>query len=262
MVRDHLIEAGYSSVNGIRMYYERYGDDGNYLVLIHGGGSTIETSFGNVIPVLAKNNKVVALELQAHGRTEDRDAPERFEQDAEDVAMLLKNLEIDKASILGFSNGGNVAMQMAIRHPELLDRLLLASTFYQKEGLLPGFLEGMSKSTLEDMPEALVNAFLAVNPDRHGLETMFRKDQERMLSFKDWEDEMLQSIQAPTLIIHGDQDVILPEHAMKMARLIPDARLMILPASHGSYFGVAESTPAGDTIVALTAAMVNDFLHQ
>ncbi len=87
------------------------------LILIHGGGSTIETTFGNILPLLATYGKVVAVELQAHGRTSDRDGELSFEQDADDVAGLLEFLKIEKADIFGFSNGGNTAMQVAIRHP-------------------------------------------------------------------------------------------------------------------------------------------------
>src|SRR6185437_974999 len=103
----------YAEVNGIRMYYEIHGEEhgGLPLVLIHGGGSTIESTFRTVLPLLAQAHKVVALELQAHGRTSDRDAPESFEQDADDVAGLLKHLGITKANILGFSNGGTTTLQ-------------------------------------------------------------------------------------------------------------------------------------------------------
>lgn len=89
-------KSGYSDVNGLKMYYEIYGD-GKPLVLIHGGGSTIQTTFGRVIPLFAKSRKVIAVELQAHGRTSDRNTDLSFEQDADDVATLLKNINIDKA---------------------------------------------------------------------------------------------------------------------------------------------------------------------
>src|SRR5690606_13949408 len=109
---------GYSDVNGLSMYYEIHGQ-GKPIVLVHGGGSTIETNFEKVIPLLAKNRQVIALELQAHGRTNDRNADLSFEQDADDVATLLKNLKINKADFFGFSNGGTTTLQLAIRHPEL-----------------------------------------------------------------------------------------------------------------------------------------------
>jgi len=107
----------YASVNGLKMYYEIHGK-GQPLVLIHGGGSTISTSFSRILPLFAQTRQVIAVELQAHGHTSDRDMPLRFEQDADDVAALLQQLHIAKASFLGFSNGANTAMQIGIRHPQ------------------------------------------------------------------------------------------------------------------------------------------------
>lgn len=255
-------KSGYSEVNGLKMYYEIHGDKGNNLVLIHGGGSTIGTSFGKVLPELAKNFTVIAVELQGHGHTNDRDAPESFEQDADDVATLLRNLEISKASFFGFSNGGNTSIQIAVRHPEIVNKLILASTFYKREGLPPGFFDGMKQATLKDMPQVLRDAFLQINPDSSKLISMFNKDRERMLNFTDWKDEMLRSIKAPALIICGDKDVILPEHTVAMSNLIPAARLMILPAEHGSYIGAAESPQAGNNVIELTAGIITDFLNK
>jgi pimeloyl-ACP methyl ester carboxylesterase len=255
-------KSGYSEVNGLKMYYEIHGDKGNNLVLIHGGGSTIGTSFGKVLPELAKNFTVIALELQGHGHTNDRDAPESFEQDADDVVALLHNLDIPRASFLGFSNGGNTAIQIAVRHPEIVNKLILASTFYKREGLLPGFFDGMKQATFQDMPQVLRDAFLQINPDSSKLISMFNKDRERMLNFTDWKDEMLRSIKAPALIICGDRDVILPEHTVAMSKLIVDSRLMILPAEHGSYMGAAESPQAGNNVIELTAGIITDFLNK
>jgi len=134
---------GYALVNGIRMYYEIHGSGGMPLVLIHGGGSTIETTFGTILPLLARYGKVIAVELQAHGRTSDRDSAVSFEQDADDVAGLLIYLNIGKADIFGFSNGGNTAMQIAIRHPDLVNRLVIVSSFFKRNGLISGFFESM-----------------------------------------------------------------------------------------------------------------------
>lgn len=253
-------KSGYSDVNGLRMYYELHGDQGDYLVLIHGGGSTIGTSFGRVLPFLSSDYKVIAVELQAHGHTNDRDSKESFEQDADDVAQLLSNLNISKASFFGFSNGGNTVMQISIRHPEIVNRLIIASAFYKREGMIPGFFDSMKKVTLKDMPISLRNAFLEINPDSTRLLTMFNKDRDRMLQFQDWNDETLLSIKAPALIINGDHDVVLPAHAVAMSKLIKNSRLMILPATHGSYMG-ADDSPPESKLIDMTVVLIEEFLR-
>jgi len=254
-------KSGYSNVNGIKMYYELHGNKGNYLVLIHGGGSTIRTSFGKILPLLAKNFKVIAVEMQAHGHTTDRNSPESFEQDADDAVNLLRNLQIPKASFLGFSNGGNDAMVIARKYPEFVDKLILASTFYKRQGFQPGFFEGLERATINDMPAILKDSFLQINPNTRSLLTMFNKDRERMIQFKDWIDEDLISIKAQTLIISGDHDVVRTAHAVEMSGLIRNSRLMILPADHGSYIGAAESEGSNDKIIEMTVEVIKNFLN-
>lgn len=229
-------KSGYSEVNGIEMYYEIHGS-GDPLVLIHGGGSTIETTFGRIIPVLAENHSVIAVELQNHGRSGFRNAPQTFEQDADDVAALLTNIGVSKASFFGFSNGGTTAMQIAIRHPKLVDRLVLAAAAFKRDGLVPGFFNGMEHASLDNMPIELKEAFLKVNPDTVKLRTMFNKDRERMIAFRDMSDEQIKSVSAPTLLISSDADVVTPEHTVEIHRLIPNSRLTIIPGQHGSYIG-------------------------
>lgn len=110
------------------MYYEVHGRrDGVPLVLLHGGGSTTEVTFSRVLPVFAASRMVIALEEQGHGRTTDRDQPVTFESSADDVAALLRHLKVDKADIFGFSNGASVALQVAIRHPQLVRKLVFGS---------------------------------------------------------------------------------------------------------------------------------------
>ena len=104
---------GYAPINSLHMYYEVHGK-GAPLVLIHGGGSTIQTSFGRVLHSLAKERQVIAVELQGHGHTPDINRPETFEQDADDVAALLKHLKIENADFFGFSNGGNTAVRYSL----------------------------------------------------------------------------------------------------------------------------------------------------
>jgi pimeloyl-ACP methyl ester carboxylesterase len=236
-------KSGYTEVNGLKMYFEIYGE-GKPLVLIHGGGSTIQTTFGRVIPLLARHRKLIAVELQAHGRTSDRDTDLSFEQDADDVATLLKNLNISRADFFGFSNGGTTALQIAILYPELVDKIVAASALCKRNGVSPQFWDFMKQARLENMPELLKEGYKKVASDPGGLQAMHDKDAKRMVDFKDIPDEKIKSIKAPTLIINGDKDVITPEHAIEMYRLIPNAELAIIPGGHGEYIGeVTTLTP-------------------
>lgn len=227
---------GFSEVNGIMMYYEIYGE-GKPLVLIHGGGSTIQTSFGRIIPLLAKKYQLVCMELQAHGRTEDRNTPISFEQDADDVAALLKNLKIEKADIFGFSNGGMTALQLAIRHPDLCNKVVAGSILLKRDGAFKGFWDFMNHATFSQMPVQYKEAFMQVTPDSARLKTMNDKCAARMINFQDFADAQLQSIQMPVLLINGDHDVATNEHIVAMSRLIPHCSLAIIPGGHGEYIG-------------------------
>lgn len=227
---------GYSDVNGIRMYYEIYGQ-GKPLVLIHGGGSTIQTSFGRVIPLFSKGRQLICVELQAHGRTEDRDTEISFEQDADDVAALLKNLHIAQADILGFSNGGNTALQLGIRHPQVCGKIIAASVLLKRDGALPEFWAFMAQGTFADMPADYKEAFMAVNPDSAKLHTMYQQCANRMNHFQDFPNALIKSIQSPVLLVNGDRDVATSEHVIAMSKLIPNCRLAIIPGGHGAYLG-------------------------
>lgn len=183
------LESGHAPVNGIDMYYEVHGrKNGVPLVLLHGGGSTIEVTFSRVLPVFAASRRVIALEEQAHGRTTDRDAPVAFESSADDVAALLRHLKVDKADILGFSNGASVALQVAIRHPLLVRKMVFASSMTKRAGARPQLWEFMKQADFSNMPQPLKDAFLRVNPDVRQLRTMHDKDAARMQGFKDVPD--------------------------------------------------------------------------
>ncbi len=262
MANDILVcKHGYSEVNGIKMYYEIYGQ-GQPLVLIHGGGSTIETTFGRVIPMLAKKYKVIALDLQAHGRTGDRAASESFEQDADDVVTLLKNLKISKADFFGFSNGGTTAVQIAIRHPEIVNKIILGSALCKRNGVSNQFWGFMKQASLANMPQELKNAYLKVSNNPKGLQVMHDKDAERMVNFKDIPDEQIESIKAHTLIINGDNDVIKPEHAIEMHRLITNSELAIIPGVHGEYIGEITTLKTDSKEADFVIPMIERFLDK
>jgi pimeloyl-ACP methyl ester carboxylesterase len=253
--------SAYAPVNGINMYYEIYGEGDLPLVLIHGGGSTIQSSFANFLPLLADYGKIIAVELQAHGRTSDRDAPESFEQDADDVAALLRHLQITKANILGFSNGGTTTLQIAVRHPQLVNKLISIAGAWKREGLIPGFFEGMQGATIDHMPALLKEAFLEVTPDKNGLQNMFEKDKQRMIDFRDHNDEDLKAIQVPALIMVSHKDVITLEHTAHMANLIPNAQLVVLPGVHGTCIGELCSVKKGSLLPEVSAMLIKEFLQ-
>jgi pimeloyl-ACP methyl ester carboxylesterase len=228
--------SGYATVNGLKMYYEVHGQ-GKPIVLVHGGGSTIQTSFEKIIPLLSRNRKVIAVELQAHGRTSDRNTDLSFEQDADDIAALLNYLNIDKSDFLGFSNGGTTTLQIAIRHPELVDKMILGSALAKRNGVPDWFWGFMAQANLEDMPAQLKDGYRKVASDTNGLQVMHDRDAKRMVNFNDIPDEQIKTITVPTLIIIGDKDVITPEHALELHRQIANSELAIIPGGHGQYIG-------------------------
>jgi pimeloyl-ACP methyl ester carboxylesterase len=257
-----LVTSGHATVNGINIYYEIHGKGDMPLVLIHGGGSTIEVTFGNILPYFAANNKIIAVELQAHGRTSDRDAPESFEQDADDVAALLKYLGIPKANIMGFSNGGTTTLQIAIRHPQVVNKIVVIAGSYKRDGFMQGFFGFMDGATIDNMPQPLKDAFLKVTPSQAGLLTMFNKDKQRMIDFKDIPDTNISNIKAPALFIVADKDVITVPHTMAMAKLVNGAELIVTPGMHGEALGEATTAKTGSKAPQATAIFVEEFLKK
>lgn len=253
------VEKGYKQVNGIRMYYEIYGS-GEPLVLIHGGGSSILFDYKEVISRLENQFRLIGIDLQNHGMSEHRDIPETFERDARDVAALLKEINVRKASFWGFSNGGSTVMQLAHLFPEIVEKLVVASAFYKRAGMMEGFFESMMEATLESMPEPLKINFLNLNPDFSKLENMFDKDSKRMQTFEDWSDDVLKGIKSPTLFISGDKDVMKPEHVVEMWRLVEGSQLMILPATHGSYMMADFGGNIDEKLIDFTVSEVKKFL--
>jgi pimeloyl-ACP methyl ester carboxylesterase len=212
--------------------------------------------------MLAKRYKVIAMDLQAHGRTSDRNAPESFTQDAEDVVTLLKNLHIAKADLFGFSNGGTTTVQIAIHHPEMVDKLILGSALCKRDGVPAPFWDFMKHAQLANMPRELKEAYLKVSGNPAGLQIMHDKDAARMVNFKDIPDEQIKSIKAPTLIIIGDRDVITSEHAIEMHRFITNSQLAIIPGVHGEYIGEITTLGTGSKEANFVIPMIEGFLDR
>jgi pimeloyl-ACP methyl ester carboxylesterase len=241
------------------MYYEIHGN-GYPLVLIHGGGSTLETTFGRILPALARTNQVIAVEMQAHGHTADIDRPMTFEQDADDIAELLTQLNIPKANLFGFSNGGSTTLYTAIRHPHRVNKIIVASTMYSRSGTFPGFWDMMKEATFEGMPQAYKDAFLKINPDQNALFAMYKRDITRMQDFSDIPSAEIAGIAAPALVICGNQDVVTVEHAVEMFRTMKQGQLAVFPGGHGDYIGELTTLSAREANNLTALPTIENFL--
>ncbi|MDQ0781446.1 alpha/beta fold hydrolase [Chryseobacterium sp. W4I1] len=199
-------DSGYIPVNGIKVYYEVYGE-GSPIVLLHGAFMTIDTNWGQLIPELSKNRKVIAIELQGHGHTQFSERKLAHATLAGDVAGVMDHLKIDKADVVGYSFGGAVAYQFAIQSPKRLNKLVIISATYKTSGWLPEVNNTFKKLK----PELFTNspmktAYDAVAPDK----TKWTKFLEQMIAAAgqpfDLGDSNISKISAPVLIIAGDND--------------------------------------------------------
>jgi pimeloyl-ACP methyl ester carboxylesterase len=230
------------SVNGVDMYCEIHGF-GTPLVLLHGAISTIETSFGPVLAPLAEARRVIAIEQQGHGHTADFDRPLTYEQMAEDTAALLRELEIEDADFFGYSMGAGIALQLAIRYPDLVRKLVLASLAWTREGLHPEIVEVIESTSPEDLAGSVFEtAYMKTAPNPENWPTLVRKCNQLDREFVGWPPEQVQSIKAPTLLVIGDSDIVRPEHAVQTFRLLgggvegetaglPNCQLAVLPGT-------------------------------
>jgi pimeloyl-ACP methyl ester carboxylesterase len=239
---DTTPQTGYAAVNGLDMYYEIHGSGGVPVILLHGAYMTI-ASMSWLLPALAQTRQVIAVELQGHGHTADVDRSIAYEQMADDVAALMEHLGMAQADIVGYSMGGNVALQLAIRHPDLVRKVVAASSQYRLDGMYPEVIAGIAELTPEIMmgtPWYEEYANVAPNPDNFPtlVEKLKRLDAEEFA----WPEEDIQAIAAPTLLIYGDADVFRPEHMVELFRLLgggvpgdltglPKARLAVLPGT-------------------------------
>jgi pimeloyl-ACP methyl ester carboxylesterase len=235
-------QTGYAPVNGLQMYYEIHGN-GEPLVLLHGSFGAIDL-WGPILSTLAETHQVIAVELQGHGHTADIiDRPLGYEQMADDVAALMEHLGIEHADVVGYSMGGTTGLQLAIRHPELVRKLVTVSPNYRSDGYYPELLAGLSMMTLETFvgtPEEAAYLRHAPHPEDFPVLVEKLKDLPRDFAFP---DEDVASITAPTLVVLGDSDVVRPEHAVALFRLLgggvpsdltgslPNSQLAILPGT-------------------------------
>jgi len=237
------VRTGYTPVNGLEMYYEIHGE-GEPLVLLHGAFSAIGTSFQHVLPGLAQRRQVIGLEMQAHGRTADIDRPLSPEQMADDTVAALEYLGIDKADFFGYSMGSDVALHVVVRHPDVVGKLVLASATYTLSGVHPGLMDGLGEMTPDMMfGSPWHEEYLQIAPRPDDFPVLFAKKTQMDRELEDFSADEISSIAAPTLLIIGDSDLVRPEHAVEMFRLLgggvfgdtpaglPASQLAVLPGT-------------------------------
>lgn len=243
----------YAPLPAIDVYYEQHGG-GRPLVLLPGGMHSLDLSFGALIPQLTPHRRVIPIELQGHGRTPDVDREITLTALAGDVLGVLDHLGLERADVLGFSLGGLVALEMAVRHPERVDRLVLAAVHTRADGYHAEIRDPARWATSTRMPTAEDFAAMTVEYERYGLstfETVNAKVQPIVTAEENWTPEQLARVTAPTLVMIGDHDFVRVDHAVAVQEAIPGAALAVVPrATHVEL--VAR--------VSIVAPIVEDFL--
>lgn len=242
--------SGHAATNGLDTYYEVHGN-GAPVVVLHGAYMST-TSMRPLVDRLAEDRKVLVMDLQGHGRTGDADRPITYEGLADDVDALMATLDLARADVFGYSMGGGVAWQLAIRHPDRIRRLAVASASIDRDGVYPELWEQMEEIT----PEAFAGTpweaeYQAVAPDPDAFPTLVEKLVALDSRPFDWPEDAIRAVEAPTLVISGDADIVRPEHSVEIFRLRgggPSADFMapssselaILPGT--THLGVIEQT--------------------
>jgi len=220
----------YAAVNGLNMYYEVHGE-GPPLLLLHGGTGSIPTKW---IPLFSSQFRVIAMEQMGHGRTADvTDRPFHFHDMAEDTVELMRQLGIESAVIVGYSDGGIIGIDIAIHHSEMVTKLAVTGANSRVDGYTAENLEWARTFKPADLPVS--EAYARLSPDGPDHWPIVLERLQRMWPVEpNFTREEMQGIKAPTLIIIGDGDIVTPEHAVEMFRAISGAQLCVVPhAGHG-----------------------------
>lgn len=237
------MQTGYAPVNGLELYYEIHGDGEQALILLHGGLGTIEM-VADLIPLLAANRRVIACEMQGHGHTADVDRPLSYEGMADDVAALIAHLGLGRCDVVGYSLGGGIAQQVAIRHPDAVGKVVVIAAACKRDGMYPEIVAGQAAITAELaatwVGSPMHDAYARVAPNPEGWTTLAAKTGQMLRQDYDWSADVA-AMRAPVLIVVGDADIFPPAHAAEMFGLLgggkadgsmgdrPTSQLAILP---------------------------------
>jgi pimeloyl-ACP methyl ester carboxylesterase len=252
-------DTGYAPVNGLQMYYEIHGSGDTPLLLLHGGLFDIDQQFGEVLPSLAASRRVIAADFQAHGRTNDIDRPLSSENLASDVLGLLEHLQVAQADVWGFSVGGGVVLHLAIKHPEVVRKLIVSSASFHPDGNRPENTEAVGEMTVDMIAGTPMEAaYKAKSPHPDKLQGLLDKLGKYDDGVPGWSDADIRGIAAPTLITVGDCDAVRLEHVVRFLQLrggdvngdfvgVPSSQLAVFPGST-HFFGMARTTMVLDAV--------------
>jgi pimeloyl-ACP methyl ester carboxylesterase len=240
--------------NALDLYYEIHGA-GEPLILLHGGLGT-SSMFGDNLAKLAESQQVIAVDLQAHGRTADTGRPMRYELMADDIAGLIRHLGLEKANVMGFSLGGGAALRLAIQDPELVNKLVVVSVAFRRSAMFPEVLAGIAAvngSAAEMMkPSPVYQEYARIAPNLEDFPKLLDKVGDLLAQDYDWAEEVAM-LEMPVMLVYGDADSMPPSHAAEFYGLLgggkadagwdgsnmPQSRLAILPGT--THYSIADS---------------------
>ena len=265
--------SGHLPINGLSLYHEVYGELGKSKVsplLLIPGAFMATDSMTSWVSAFAGKRAVIIFDQQGHGRTPDTSRKMSYEQFADDAAALLRALKVERADVMGYSQGGGVALQLALRHPTLVNKLVSLSATYRQDGWYPSVLKGIEGLSAEAFAGTPVEkAFKEHTPDAKAFDAYLEKLKVLNVDDQNISDAQMRSISAKTMVIVGDADGVKPEHALAMFELrgggdeeaaasgmlqkVPAARLVILPAA--SHIGISGETAV---LVPMVSAFLDD----
>jgi pimeloyl-ACP methyl ester carboxylesterase len=278
----NAIKGAYAPVNGLNLYYEIQGSGtGSPLILLHGGaGATV--MFSEIMPVLAANRQVIAVDLQAHGRTADINRPISYQAMADDIAALIQHLDLGKVDVMGYSLGGGVALQTAIRHPEVVHpevvhpevvrKLVVVSAAFKRDGWYPEVQAAMAQSGPESAeamkPTPMYQVYASLAPRIEDWPVLHTKLGQLLRQDYDWSEEVA-ALKIPIMIVVGDADSVRTAHAVEFFQLlgggkgdggwdrsgVSNARLAILPGV--THYEIFASPALAATVVPFLDAPIS-----
>jgi pimeloyl-ACP methyl ester carboxylesterase len=262
-------ETGYAPVNGLRMYYEIHGSGGTPLLLLHGGLFNIDLQFGELLPGLSAGRQVIATDFQGHGRTNDNDRPLNTGDLASDVVALLQHLDVPKVDVFGFSVGGAVALHLAVRHPELVRKLIVSSVSFHPDGDRQENSQAVAELTVDMIAGTpMEQEYLAKSPHPERLQELLNKLGAYDQGSSGWSDQDIQGIAAPTLITVGDCDAVHLDHMVRFLQLrggdvngdfvgVPASQLAVFPGTT-HFFGLARTALVLDVVLTFLDAPLGE----